>query len=365
MAKEHHESLTLRPRCSGLIPQSRPDLRENDFAYIAEILKSRQVAAGPLVNELEVTLAKRLGMRHAIAVSSGTSALHLALLALKIGQGDEVIIPSYACVALLHAVHYTGASPVPCDIDPDTLNPSARDIRPLLSRRTRAIIVTHSFGFPADLQEIMGIGVPVIEDCAQSLGALYRGRAVGSYGQISVFSFYATKVICAGEGGMICTNNGRLALRLRDLSRPDQRTDYKLRYNYKLSDLAAGLALRQVARLDDLLARRKAIAASYRQVLAVFPAVSMQVPLAGTAPIYYRYVVQIPRSRAFIKQAASRGVLCGRTVFRPAHRYLKLSPKKFPGTELAWRTGVSVPLYPALTDAEVEHVATFLREAAL
>jgi len=163
---------------------------------------------------------------------------------------------------------------------------------------------------------------------------------------------------------MICTNTDRLALRLRDLSRPDQRTDYKLRDNYKLSDLAAGLALRQVARLDDFLARRKAIAACYRRALAVFPAVNMQVPLAGTAPIYYRFVVQIPRSCAFIKQAASRGVLYGRTVFRPAHRYLKLSPKKFFGTELAWRTGVSVPLYPALTDAEVEHVATFLREAA-
>ena len=347
-----------------MIPQSRPDLQKDDFGYVEEILKTGQVAAGPLVERLETAFLKRLGARHAVAVSSGTSALHLALLALEIGRGDEVIVPSYACAALLHAVHYTGASPVLCDIDLDTLNPTVREIRPVLNRRTRAIVVTHTFGFPADLSAIMDLGVPVIEDCAQALGARYRGEAVGSYGQISVFSFYATKVICAGEGGMVCTKKERLAARLRDLSRPDQRADYKVRYNYKLSDLAAGLALKQLGRLDDFVARRRAIATRYIQALAPGSSLQFQVPLADSDPIYYRFVVRTRRAGAFIKRAASRGVACDRPVFRPLHAYLKLAAKRFPHTDIAWKNGVSVPLYPALTDAEVDRVATVLQEAA-
>jgi len=346
-----------------VIPQSRPDLQRDDFGYVEEILKSGQVAAGPLVDELEAAFSTRLGVRYAVAVSSGTNALHLALLTLKIGRGDEVIVPSYACAALLHAVHYTGASPVLCDIDLDTLNPTVREIRPVLSRRTRAIVVTHTFGFPADLSAIMDLGVPVIEDCAQALGARYRGKAVGFYGQISVFSFYATKVICAGEGGMVCTKNARLAARLRDLSQPDQQSDYKVRYNYKLSDLAAGLALKQLGRLDDFVARRKAITTRYIQELAPCSSLRVQVPLADSDPTYYRFVVRTRRASAFIKQAASRGVACDRPVFRPLHVYLKLAAKRFPHTAVAWRDGVSVPLYPALTDAEVDRVAAVLREA--
>jgi len=320
------------------------------------------VAAGPLVDQLEAAFSRRLGGGHAVAVSSGTSALHLALLALDIGPGDDVIVPSYACATLLHAVHYTGASPVPCDLDPDTLNPTVREIRPLLTRRTRAIVVTHTFGFPADLSAIVSLGVPVIEDCAQALGAEYRGGPVGSFGRIAVCSFYATKVICSGEGGMVWTRSARLAARLRDLNRPDQRPDYKVRYNYKLSDLAAGLALRQVERLDELIERRRTIAARYSRALKP-DSLQVQVPLSDSAPIYYRFVIRTRRAGAFIERAVSKGVRCDRPVFRPLHAYLKLAPKRFPHTEAIWRNGVSIPLYPSLTDAEVKYIVTVLQEA--
>ena len=350
--------------CSVMIPQSRPDLYPSDFDYIEQLLRTRYVAGGPLVEELETTFCKRISVRYAIAVANGTSALHLALLALQIGQGDEVILPSYACPALLHAVNYTGALPVLCDIDPDTFNPTARELQHLLTSRTRAIIVTHTFGFPADLSEIKNFGVPVIEDCAQALGASFHGRATGSIGEISVFSFYATKVICSGEGGMVCTNSKRLASRVRDLNQSDMRGDYKIRYNYKLSDLAAGLALRQVSRLEGLITRRKEIARRYTQEFAPCENFKLQLPLVNTDPNYYRFVVRTPRARTLISKTTSQGIICDRPIFRPLHAYLRLPVNQFRHTATIWKTGVSVPLYPALTNVEVEDIVRIMRESA-
>ena len=345
------------------IPQSRPDLQKSDFDYVEQVLQTRQVAGGPFVEALESAFCERLGVKHAVAVSSGTSALHLALLALKVGIGDEVILPSYACAALLHAVHYTGATPVLCDIDPETLNPTAREIRPLITSETRAIIVTHTFGFPADLRELRSLDVPVIEDCAQALGSQFDDRAVGSIGQMSVFSFYATKIICAGEGGMVCTNSGRLAACIRDLNSPDMKTSYKVRYNYKMSDLAAGLALRQFSRLDEFLNCRKTIAARYMASFGHVARVGFQVPLADTNPVYYRFVLTTSRAASLIKETTAQGVMCDRPVFRPLHSFLRMPSHLLPHTASAWKRSVSIPLYPDLEKAEVERIVTVVSEA--
>ena len=272
-----------------MIPHSRPNLEAADFNYISEILRTRQVSQGHYVEELEETFRRVVGTRYACAVSSGTAALHLGLLALGASSGDEVVAPSYTCSAVLHAIHYTGAKPVLVDIDPATLNPTGGMIRRRLTRRTKAIIVTHTFGFPAAVDDITRLGPPVIEDCAHALGGSFKGEPVGSLGTLSVFSLYATKVICAGEGGVVCTNDPSMANCVRDLNRPDERIDYRIRYNYKMSDLTAGLALGQMKRLSVLLARRRAIAERYREAFQE-AGVTFQKELPETQSTFYRFI---------------------------------------------------------------------------
>jgi perosamine synthetase len=343
-----------------MIPQSKPDVTEQDFAYIQRIISSGQVAQGPLVDELETAFCCELGIAHSVAVANGTCALHLALLALNVGEGDEVVLPSYACASLLHAIHYTGAAPVLCDIDPETLNVTPRTIKERVTSRTRAVIVTHTFGFPADLTAILQLGLPVIEDCAQALGALSGGRCVGTVGVISVFSFYATKVICSGEGGMVCTSSAQLAARVRDLICPDMQNDYKVRYNYKLSDLAAGLALSQLVRLGDLIARRRHLAEVYGQRLDVGVKIQGQRRIDNSEPIYYRFVVMADAAEALMTAAAEQGVVCDRPIFRPLHKYGD-DPGGIVDTEWVWKRAVSLPLYPALTDAEADKVVDVVK----
>ncbi|MDP3286082.1 MAG: DegT/DnrJ/EryC1/StrS aminotransferase family protein, partial [Desulfobacterales bacterium] len=222
-----------------IIPHSRPTIDQEETAAVVSVLQSGQLAQGEQVLYFEKALALLIGVVGAVAVSSGTAALHLALLALEIGEDDEVVIPSFVCPALLNAIRYVRAVPVLADINPETFNMDVRDLRKRLTGKTKAIIVPHIFGLPADIREIVSLGVPVIEDCAQSLGSRYEGSPAGSFGALSVFSFYATKVICTGEGGMIASGDSQLLGKIRDLRDYDEKDDGRLRYNYKLTDLQA------------------------------------------------------------------------------------------------------------------------------
>jgi perosamine synthetase len=198
-----------------MIPHSRPTIDQEEIAVVTDVLESGQLVQGEQVLHFEQSLAALIGVKGAAAVSSGTAALHLALLALQVGEGDEVAIPSFVCPALLNAIRYVRAVPVLADIDPETFNIGVVDLKRRLTRKTKAIICPHMFGLPADIREIVALGVPVIEDCAQSLGSRYGEAPAGSFGALSVFSFYATKVICTGEGGMVTANDRRLSERLR------------------------------------------------------------------------------------------------------------------------------------------------------
>src|SRR5512143_1781945 len=189
------------------IPHSRPTLDEEEARAAAAVVASGHVAEGPAVAAFEQELAALIGVPHAVAARSGTAALHLVLAAMGIGPGDEVIIPSFVCAALLHAIKYTGAVPVLADIDPATLNLDPRDVEQRLSPRTRAVILVHLFGLAADLPRFLGLGVPIIEDCAHCIGGIHGTRRLGAFGQAAVFSFYATKVIATGAGGMVTTGS--------------------------------------------------------------------------------------------------------------------------------------------------------------
>jgi dTDP-4-amino-4,6-dideoxygalactose transaminase len=341
------------------IPHSRPLITAADVRAVARVVRSGRLVQGDEVAALEAEVGAFLGVLPGVAVSSGTAALHLALLGLGIGPGHEVILPSYVCVAPLHAVEYVGAVPRLADVDPRTLNLDPADVRRRISRRTRAIIVPHLFGLPADLDALLGLGPPLIEDCAQALGATYRGRPVGTFGVAAVLSFYATKLLTTGEGGMVVSRDRSLLARLRDRRDYDERRRHALRYNYKLTDFQAALGRSQLDRFPASLARRAAIANRYRRAWA-------SLPIGGPEPdglrthAYHRFILVAPgRATTAARALRALGVGARPPVFQPIHR--TLGRAGFPGSEQAWRHALSLPLYPGLTAAEQAHVVRAVR----
>ncbi len=335
------------------IPHSRPTLGEAEAQAAADVVRSGHLAEGAALAGFEDAMKALLGIEHAIGTSSGTAALHLVLAAMGIGPGDEVIIPSFVCSALLNAVSCAGASAVPAELDPRTLNIDPADVKRRLSDRTRAVIVPHMFGLPADLDQLLGLGVPVVEDCAQSVGGVYRGRPLGAIGHASIFSFYATKMVAAGEGGMVVTRSAELAGRVRDLKTYDRKETWRPRFNYKLTDMQAAVGAVQLGRIEDFIRRRREIARGYRRALEAF---GVGLPAGLPEHIYFRFVVDLGTdATGFLERARRHGIGCERPVHTPIHRLLHLTG--YPLTEKAWTRCVSLPLYPSLSDADAERVA--------
>lgn len=336
------------------IPHSRPTLGDGDVQALGDVLHFGRIAQGEKVASFEEEMARMLGVRGGVAVSSGTAALHLVLLAFNVGEGDEVLIPSYACSALLHAVRAVRAVPRLVDCDPSTFNMDPEAAGKACSPKTKALIVVHSFGFPAELDALKGPGAPLIEASAQALGAFYRGRPVGTIGEAAFYSFYATKLITTGEGGMLVSNDERILAMGRDLREYDQKENDKPRFNYKMTDLQAALGLSQLKQLPRFLERRHAIASWYEERLQALP-LELPPALPHHMPVYYRYVVKGHLSAdAYLSKLQALGVEARRPVFQPLHRYLGL--EGFPGAEEAWEKAISLPLYPSLSDGEIDRI---------
>ena len=344
-----------------MIPHSRPAIDQEDLRATAEVLRSGQIAQGPCVEQFERGMAGFFGLQGGVAVSSGTAALELALRALRIGAGDEVIMPSYVCAAPWLATQRVGAQARLVDIDLDTFNIDPLAACQAVTNKTRAIIVPHLFGLPADLTALERPGVPLIEDCAQTLGATEEARPVGTVGRLTVCSFYATKLLCTGEGGMVLSNEGALLERVRSLREYDGvPTLDPSSFNLKLTDLQAALGLSQLERLSAFHERRHFLAAAYREALSSKAAVCPSVP-PGRTHGYYRFVIRLPHLRTdpdsllgLISTLEQQGIHCRKPVFRPLHRYLNQSG--FPNSDEADRTALSIPLYPDLTDDEVRQI---------
>jgi dTDP-4-amino-4,6-dideoxygalactose transaminase len=334
------------------IPHSRPFLHAEEIEAVSAVIASGRIAEGRVVAEFERKFAQRLGVKYAVATNSGTAALHLALLAMGIGSNDEVILPSYVCSALLNAVSYVGALPVFAEIDPVTFNIDPVDAKRRLSRRTRAIIVPHLFGLAADMDELSTLGVPVIEDCAQLVGGNVNEKAPGTCGEAAVFSFYATKVMTCGEGGMVVSNSKEIADRIRDLKTYDEKPDYEPRFNCKMTDIHAAVGLRQLDRLDSFVQRRRAVAQRYRNA---FSLPGLALPPDDPAHIYYRFVIGLNADpQPQIMHLAEEGIGCARPIHLPLHRYLSIAG--YPITDKAWKTSISIPIYPALSDEAVQYI---------
>ena len=337
-----------------MITHSKPTLDQDDYRSVMNVLESGQLVEGEQVAEFEEALSSFVGVKSGVALSSGTAALHLSLIAIGTGEGDEVIIPSYVCSALLNAVLYVNAVPVIADIDRTTFNIDVDDLKKRITKRTKTIIVPHMFGLAADIDEILSLGIPVIEDCAQSLGAKYQGRYTGSFGVCSIFSFYATKMLSTGEGGMVLSDDDRLAGIARDLRDYDEKNGYSVRYNYKMTDMQAALGISQLKKLPSFIERRKEVAGLYNGSLRDISFPVAAIP-EGREHIYYRYVLSLDDSSGFMKEMLKLGIGCRRPVFKPLHEYLGLSG--YPATQEAMRRAVSIPIYPSLEDEEARRIA--------
>ncbi len=318
-----------------------------------DVLKSGHLVQGEKVVEFEKDISSFIGLKDGVAVSSGTAALHLSLIALGIGRGDEVIVPSYVCSALLNAVLYVDAVPVVADIDRSTFNISSEDLKKKITKGTKAIIIPHMFGLPADIDEIISLGIPVIEDCAQSIGSEYKGNYTGGFGALSIFSFYATKMLSAGEGGMVLCNDDGLIGAVRDMRDYDEKESYSVRYNYKMTDIQAALGISQLKKLSSFIERRKEIAGLYNKVLEEMAFPIPAVP-EGREHIYYRYVLLERNHLGFMEEMREKGIDCRRPVFKPLHKFLGMSG--FPVTDEIFQQAVSIPIYPSLSDDEVKKI---------
>jgi dTDP-4-amino-4,6-dideoxygalactose transaminase len=342
------------------IPHSRPSISQSDREAVSSVLESGQIAQGPAVDKFEKQFSEFIGKKGTAATSSGTAALHLALLSLGVRGGDEVIVPSFVCTAVLNAVNSTGATPVVADIDPGTYNISVDCVKEAITQKTKAFIVPHMFGCPAEIDELSKLGIPVIEDCAQSVGAHYKGRNAGSFGILSIFSFYATKVFTTGEGGMVASDSEELISRVKDLREYDNKDDYVLRFNYKMTDIQAALGSNQLSRLVELLDKRRMIADLY---FKEFEDCDLSLPARkeGREHIYYRFVVQTEKDASgFLERLQKNNVMCQRPVYIPLHVCLNLPG--FPHTMEAWKKSISIPLYPSLTEEETEKIIAVVKK---
>lgn len=340
----------------GLVPHSRPCLGGEEEEAALRVLRAARLAPGAEAARCEALVARLSDAADAVALSSGTLALALALRVLGLTPRDRVALPSYACAALLHAVRAAGAEPLVCDIDPATLALDADDVaRRAGSHPPRAAILVHPFGLPARVEPFRARGWLVVEDCAQAPGAISVDRPVGARGDAGVFSFGPTKMVtCGGPGGALASSQASLVRAARDLAGHDEKERDAARVNGLMGDLHAAIACAQLGRLREFVARRAAIAASYDQA---FAPLGLRRPAApdGARPVPYRYLVRVPEAEAFIARLNRRGVAARHPVFLPLHR-LASSPGSFPATEGARKELVSLPLYPALTEAEVARV---------
>ncbi len=359
------------------IPVSHPVVTGNEKKYVNECLETTWISSvGRFIPAFESAVASFCGVDHAIACSSGTTALHLALLAFDIGPGDEVIVPTFSYVACVNAIRYCGATPVLVDSEPATMNIDPAAIECKITQRTRAILVVHLYGHPADMVPINEIarrhGLFVIEDAAEALGAEYKGRRAGSLGDIATFSFFGNKTITTGEGGMVAVNNPDVAEKVRILRGqgmdPDRRYWFPIvGYNYRMTNIQAAIGLAQMESIEMHLGSRRSVAAWYNRHLADQDLLESVVEQPWARHSYWMYTalmkpdVGIDRD-ALMRQLAESGVET-RPAFYPMHimPVYREPDGAYPVAEYIGTQGISLPTHSMLTEDDVAYIAKHIR----
>lgn len=364
------------------IPLARPDITDLERRYVMEVLETPHLSLGPKLVEFEKRLAAYAGVKHAIAVNSGTSALHLIVKAMDIGEGDEVITTPFSFIASSNCILFERARPVFVDIQPDTLNIDPAKIAGAITPRTKAILAVDVFGHPArwdDLQRLAETHrLKLIEDSAESIGSEFHTRRCGSFGDAGVFAFYPNKQITTGEGGVVLTNDDTIAQVCRSL-RNQGRTEgdgwlqhTRLGYNYRLSEINCALGLAQLERLDEMIKARTRVAYLYNELLGGLDGVNVPYVAPDVKMSYFVYVLRLSdeytredRDR-ILRQLQARGVGCS-DYFTPIHlqpMYRELGYKEgdFPVTEKVAARTIALPFYNRLGRAEIDYIVNQMKE---
>jgi dTDP-4-amino-4,6-dideoxygalactose transaminase len=343
---------------------ARPDVGEEELAAVAEVLRSGQLTMGPKVGELEAALAAAVGTVHAAAVSSGTAALHLALLALGVGAGDEVVVPAYTFPATANTVELVGGRAVLADVDPDTFLVDPGSVAAVITPRTRVVIAVHLFGRPVDweaLQTAVPQEVALLEDAAGALGARYRRTPCGSLGVAACLSFHPRKIVTTGEGGAVTTDVDDLDAAVRRLRNHGWATVGDMPapgLNYRLSDVLCALGIPQLARLEELLAARERVAEWYRERLEHF--VLAPAAAAGDRHGWQAYVVQLDRRDEALEALRAAGIEAQIGTWA-LHRLASYRDQgSFPGADRAFERALALPFAATTTEEEVARVAEAL-----
>jgi perosamine synthetase len=364
------------------IPLSSPDVNEQDIQAVTAVLRNPQLSLGPKLLEFERSIARYVGCSHAVAVHSGTSALHLCIRALNIADGDEVIVPSFAFIAVANAVRYERAVPVFVDVEPATLNLDPERVEAAITPRTKAILVVHTFGVPAALDHLLEIAkrhhLSLIEDACEAIGAEYRGQKVGTIGDVGAFAFYPNKQITTGEGGAVVTNNSRIASRIASLRNQGVGVPgtwlahSEMGYNYRISEMNCALGISQLNRLDEILDRRDSIAHRYDSALASVSELERPaLVLANRKISWFVYVVRLGgRSTAvqrdwIFDEMNALGIALGRYFapihLQPAYRCFPKAKHALAVTELEAQRTLALPFFNQIRDEQVDEVSETLK----
>jgi perosamine synthetase len=359
------------------IPLARPILGPEEEERVLAVLRSGHLSLGPLLGQFEQAFAARLGAAYGVAVSSGTAGLHLALRAVGVSDGDEVITSPFSFVASANVALYERARPVFADIDPVTLNVDPQAVAAVVTPRTAALLPVHVFGYPADMPALEALGLPIVEDACEALGATYAdGVAVGARGHQAVFGFYANKQLTTGEGGVVTTAEADIKERLDSERNQGRAPDMgwldhdRLGFNYRLSDIACALGLAQLERLDDMLAGRARVAGLYREALAGIEGLTLPCPDAGgNTRGWFVFVVQLPHEVArddVVRAMAERSIPT--KPYFPAIHLMSFYREQFghregqfPVCEDVAGRSIALPFFPTMTEGQIERVAGELR----
>ena len=373
------------PVRSQLLPYGRQTIDEADIAAVAEVLRSDWLTTGPKVMEFERAVAAVAGSRDAVAVSNGTAALHTAMYALGIGPGDEVIAPAITFAASANCAAYFGARPVFADVDPETLLIDPAQIEAKITEKTKAVVAVDFTGQPCDYDRLQPIverhGLTLVADACHAIGGSYKGRPVGSLATLNTFSFHPVKHVATGEGGAIASDDAELVERMRIFRNHGITTDFRQRetvgswvydmvdlgFNYRLSDIQCALGLTQLVKLPQSIARRRAIAARYDTAFADMLGVQPLAVRKEVSHAYHLYVIQLELEKLRVDRGqvfqALRAEGIGVNVhYRPVHlhpyyqKHFNTRPGDCPVAEAAYERIISLPMFPGMTDGDVEDV---------
>lgn len=363
---------------------SAPDIQADDVALVTQVIRSNRLSIGPFIKQLERDFADYIGSKHAVAVTNGTSGLHLCIRAAGVAEGDEVVTTPFSFIASANCILYERAKPVFVDIDEASLNLDPALVERAVSARTRAVLPVHVFGQPCAMDELQAVcrdrNLALIEDACEAVGAEYKGRKVGTFGNAAVFSFYPNKAMTLGEGAVVTTDDPRwaeLMQSLRNQGRDDRGTGFahdQLGYNYRLDEMSAALGVAQLGRLDRLLAQRQAVAARYSEMLRRVPSVTVKRSVPSTTRMsWFNFVIhldpRIDRDRV-IEQLEARGIP-SRVYFTPIHlepyyrRSFGFQPGDFPVAERVAASILALPFHTNLSDAEMDEVVDALQSAVV